>query len=123
MARQEAQKTPTKDSTSKVAKSMVEEKKVDEAQIEPPKTPSPAIRRSYSDDQVITLLETDKKKRGKSAERLALYRTGMTVGQYLDAAAALQGSPRGRWLADIRWDVAHGFIEVGNAVPAEEAEH
>ena len=51
-------------------------------------------------------------KRGKSAERFALYRDGMAVGEYLDATSALTGSKRGKWSADLRWDAERGYIEL-----------
>lgn len=51
----------------------------------------------------ITLLVKENPKRGASAERYALYKTGMTVDAYVEA-----GGRR----ADIAWDVAHSYIKV-----------
>lgn len=51
--------------------------------------------------RVITLLVKDNPKRGESAERYSLYKSGMTVGKYLEL---------GGYSKDIGWDVAHGFI-------------
>jgi hypothetical protein len=61
------------------------------------------IRASDDDARVITVLVTDNPKRVGSAarERFVLYRSGMTVGQFL-AAGGLR--------ADISWDVDHHFI-------------
>jgi hypothetical protein len=63
------------------------------------------LRASDDDARVITLLVTDNPKRVGSAarERFTLYRSGMTVGQFL-AAGGLR--------ADISWDVDHGFIRL-----------
>lgn len=55
-------------------------------------------------DSKITLVMKENPKRGKSAERYKLYRSGMTVGDFIKA-----GGQR----ADIKWDLAHGFIKVG----------
>jgi hypothetical protein len=51
----------------------------------------------------IKVLSATNPKRGDSAARFALYTNGMTVAQAIAA---------GVWMADIRWDVAHKFIEV-----------
>ena len=53
--------------------------------------------------RVITLLVAENPKRGASAQRYALYRTGMTVGEYLAAGGRSK---------DINWDVAREYITV-----------
>lgn len=62
----------------------------------------------------ITVLSPQNPKRPHSAsfQRFALYRTGMTVGEYLAAAVALQGGKQGRWRQDLSYDEKHGFIKV-----------
>lgn len=51
----------------------------------------------------IKVLAAANPKRGDSAARFALYVNGMSVAQALAA---------GVWPADLRWDLAHKFIEV-----------
>lgn len=60
---------------------------------------------SDGDERVITLLvsENPKKEGSAARERFALYRSGMSVGDFLEA-----GGRRG----DIRWDVRHKFIRL-----------
>lgn len=65
----------------------------------------------YPESAVITLRRPDNPKSGASADRFALYRSGMTVGEYLDRCHAIQGE-RNRWRADLAWDVERGFISV-----------
>jgi hypothetical protein len=55
------------------------------------------------DALVVKMLVQENPKRGASAQRFALYRDGMTV-----AAALAAGVQR----ADLRWDLAHGWIAV-----------
>lgn len=55
------------------------------------------------DDLKVKLLVDKNPKRGKSAERFDAYVNGMTV------TAALKN---GVTEADVKWDVAHGFIEL-----------
>jgi hypothetical protein len=77
---------------------------------------------THDDTAVITLLANTNPKRAGTASytRFALYRTGMTVGQFLDAAHKLDGSfGRGRWRSDLDWDVRHGSISVA-AAPAKQ---
>ena len=66
------------------------------------------------DDQTITLLVTENPKREGSAsrERFRLYRTGMTVKEYLQA-----GGSR----ADLRWDSQHNFIRLDAPVSGQAA--
>ena len=52
----------------------------------------------------IASISADVKKRGKAAERFALYKVGMTVDEYVAA-----GGSR----ADVSYDVKHNFITLG----------
>lgn len=52
----------------------------------------------------IASINPDVKKRGKAAERFALYKVGMTVDEYVAA-----GGSR----ADVSYDVKHNFITLG----------
>lgn len=81
-----------------------------------PPAPRAASNRAYPDTWVVRLRSEANPKRGKSAERFALYRDGMTVGEYLDASSALTGSKRGKWSCDLRWDAERGFIELESGV-------
>lgn len=65
------------------------------------------------DDRVITVTaERNPKGKGtKSARRFDLYRSGMTVADYIAATAPLGGGRR-KAIRDIAWDIAHGFITV-----------
>ena len=78
---------------------------------------------SFAPTQVIRLLVTDnpKKPSGKSFTRFALYQDGMTIARYVEASVAA-GHKATVAVADLRWDVAHKFIEVSEAdtVPATE---
>ena len=53
--------------------------------------------------RTITVLAESNPKRGESAERFALYRDGMTVGEYLAAGGVSK---------DVNWDAARGYISV-----------
>lgn len=89
--------------------------------------PAPAPRQrsaAVSEEATITLMVigekgdvTNPKRKGSEAHaRFALYRDGMTVRQYLDAANALgHMSERHKYRADLRWDEAHGFIRIEEA--------
>lgn len=59
----------------------------------------------FTTDSVITVVAKENPKRANSAagKRFALYKSGMTVQQFLD---------KGGWRADINWDVKQGFIKV-----------
>jgi hypothetical protein len=63
-------------------------------------------------DQRITVLLPNQKSR-KARERFALYETGMTVLEYV---LRMERAPHYRrmseTIADIQWDVYHGFIKV-----------
>ncbi len=67
------------------------------------------------DNEIITVLVTGNPKRAGSAayERFALYRTGMTVGQFL-ATGGLR--------VDITWDVNHGFIKLDPGKESDAAD-
>lgn len=58
---------------------------------------------TYGDDAKIKLLVKENPKKAGAAERFALYKNGMTLGEYFAA-----GGKR----ADINWDVKMQFIEV-----------
>lgn len=93
----------------------------DDYETVPQAAPAPQVgRRSDIDEKsVVELLKASNPKRagGVSRARFDLYRTGMTVGEYLDAAFALEkdksyGRKRFRYLADIRWDTERSFIRL-----------
>lgn len=61
----------------------------------------------------IGLLTANPKKPGAKAHaRFALYKEGMTVGEYQLACKGAGFSVRNA-TADIAWDVKHGFIKIG----------
>jgi len=64
--------------------------------------------------KIVVLAANNPKKRG-AAPRFALYRSGMTVQEYIDAQikSNLKGTGKALALADIRWDATAGFISVG----------
>jgi hypothetical protein len=63
-------------------------------------------------DQRITVLIPNQKSR-KAGKRFALYETGMTVLEYvLRMARAPHYRRMSETIADIQWDVYHGFIKV-----------
>lgn len=62
----------------------------------------------HSDSHIITINVAENPKRGKSAERFALYEDGMTV------AAAIE---KGVLRADVNYDARKGFITVKRAAP------
>lgn len=70
--------------------------------------------RKYGESAVITLVaEKNPKRPGAKAEaRFALYRTGMTVGEFTDACVALQGGKKTQYLVDVAWDAERNFISV-----------
>lgn len=74
---------------------------------------------SIAANDVITLLVSENPKRKGSKGRFAKYRNGMTVSEYCEAIGT-----KGLAMADIAWDINHGFIRVNAAVeapaPAEE---
>lgn len=74
--------------------------------------PATGPQRDGDDRRITVLAETNPKARGsKSEARFAVYKDGMTVGEYVLAVRALG---RGRRVAirDITWDVDHGYIRL-----------
>lgn len=63
----------------------------------------------YEDNMIITVKIGENPKKGTAKARFALYKTGMTVKEYLDL-----GGKR----PDISWDAKQGWIEVN---PTQEA--
>lgn len=102
--------TPPTKSTGTVANSG-QRKEASAKPVKDPNAPKAerqsALRKTYPDNAVITLITPDKKnpKRQGSAsyDRFAAYKDGMTVKE---AVAA------GVLYADLSWDVGHGFIKV-----------
>lgn len=66
------------------------------------------------DERTITVVaeKNPKAKGSKSERRFALYRTGMTVGEYITAASKLGGGRR-KAVRDLTWDSTHDFIKIG----------
>lgn len=62
---------------------------------------------SYQLTDLISVLVEGNPKRGKSAERFALYQTGMTVAAALEAGVSR---------TDIVWDAGRGLIYVGTEI-------
>lgn len=56
----------------------------------------------------VKLLVKENPKRGASRIRYNHYRDGMTVGEYVEKAGS-------KGMADIRWDLEHGFIALAPA--------
>lgn len=71
---------------------------------------APRRARQHPDHAAISVLVPNPK-RGKSAERFALYASSPTVADYIAACVAL-GYPSKKALADLKWDEAHGYIAV-----------
>lgn len=75
---------------------------------------APSARAEHPETAKITVLVANPKRAGSNAHaRFALYRTGMTVGEYLDKCEALQGESRYIYRSDLRWDTARDFIKIG----------
>ncbi len=64
------------------------------------------------DDRKITVVADGNPKGSKSEARFALYRDGMTVGEYVLAVKAL-GRTRRVAIRDIMWDAEHEYIKLG----------
>jgi hypothetical protein len=84
------------------------------ARPEPEDPPSPAPKghrgraSAFGDRDKITVRHKgDNPKRGSAAARYALYRTGMTVAEYVKAVGS-----RGQAMRDLRWDVANKWVSV-----------
>lgn len=69
----------------------------------PTEKTGPGRKSAFGDSMKITLIAKENPKRAKAAERFALYKTGMTIGDYIAA---------GGTMADVRWDVKQNFISV-----------
>lgn len=69
----------------------------------PAESTGPGRKSAFNDSMKITVLVKENPKRAKAAERFALYKNGLTIGEYIAA---------GGTLADIRWDVKQSFISV-----------
>jgi len=106
---EQAQATETAAPTEQPANVDAWGRPIDMPELKP--IPRAAANRAYPDTWRIRLVAEGNPKRGKSAERFALYRDGMTVGEYLDASSKATGSKRGKWAADLRWDAERGYIE------------
>jgi hypothetical protein len=61
--------------------------------------------------KTIKVLVSENPKRGNSHNRFAFYKTGMTVGKYIERCEAV-GLPATLAKADLRWDVNHMFIAI-----------
>lgn len=68
----------------------------------------PGAARNRIDKSAVIKSVADNPKRPSSAafERYKKYTVGQTVQKFLD---------KGGWLADVRWDVAQGFVKLGKA--------
>jgi hypothetical protein len=78
------------------------------------KAPAPAAKapRDGDDRKITVVADTNPKAKGsKSHKRFGLYKTGMTVADYVTAATKLGGGRR-KAIRDITWDSAHGFIKL-----------
>ena len=60
-------------------------------------------RATFADNAKITLLQKENPKRGASAKRYALYKSGMSVADYL---------AKGGWRGDLAWDSEREFIRI-----------
>lgn len=69
----------------------------------------------FPDEHVITVFKENSKARG-AAERFKKYQTGMTIKAYVDKIETEFNRTSGQTMADIRWDIDHGFIGVGASV-------
>jgi hypothetical protein len=78
---------------------------------------------AFSPEQVIHVkVESNPKKpSGKSYTRFALYEDGLTVAQYVQRSVDA-GNKESLAYADLRWDVARGFIEVDSKSAEVESE-
>lgn len=79
-----------------------------------PRAAAPAAKgaRDGDDRKITVLADTNPKTKGsKSHKRFGMYKTGMTVGEYVATASKLGGGRR-KAIRDITWDTAHGFIKL-----------
>lgn len=75
-------------------------------EVKPAKTEKPAryAAGGWADTAKIKVLVKGNPKKGASAKRFALYKTGLTVAKVKSL---------GLTAGDLRWDVAHGFVAIG----------
>jgi len=101
----EVEMAAAKKSPKPVAKKAapVEAKKSTKKAVPVAEKSGPGRKSAFSDDMKITVVAKENPKRAKAAERFALYKNGMTVGEYVRA---------GGTMADVRWDVKQNFISV-----------
>ncbi len=89
----------------------------------PAKKPTKAryVSGRFTDQQVIRLKVAGNPKRpsGKSYVRFGLHQDGLTVAEYVQKSVDA-GNKAALAHDDLRWDAAHGFIEV--EAPAPKAE-
>jgi hypothetical protein len=67
--------------------------------------PKGALAR-HLDTRKIVVIVSKNPKRGKAAQRFALYTPGMSVAHYKKLVGTAQGA------ADLRWDAKHSFIRI-----------
>ena len=68
-----------------------------------PKAEKPSKAGKDLSAQKITLISKENPKRGGAAERFKLYKSGMTVAEYIAAGGKVQ---------DVAWDSKKGYIKV-----------
>lgn len=83
----------------------IEENHLFEPPIQKISQPAKVQRMKIPENAILTLLVVENPKRGKSAERFSLYRSGMTVGEYI----GLVGNPT-LAINDILWDSKRNWI-------------
>ncbi len=96
---------------AKTAKAAVKETKVKAKQAEKAGKAKEAKRAEKSNrkrggdlaDKKVKLLVKENPKRGKSAERFAIYKTGMKVSEFVE---------KGGLLADVKYDLGKKFISL-----------
>jgi hypothetical protein len=71
-------------------------------------------KRDWASTDIITLVQPNNPKSGKSKNRYDLYTNGMSVADYATAVVNHGGS-KTLANADLRWDVARGFITIAPA--------
>lgn len=81
-----------------------------------PAAPAGKKAATYAETALITVLVPNPKK-AASAKRFALYGAvggkPITVKEYLDGCVLLHPEdPRGRWRADLAWDVARKYVTI-----------
>lgn len=104
MKKATAQKTPPAPTKpTKPAKGEVKKAANTSAKAAATKKTGAAPRVLFPNDHIIKLVIDHNPKRGASAERFALYRSGMTVEDALKAGVRR---------ADLKWDTQRNFIEI-----------